>query len=236
MRRLQDYLIEVGYWLAALYLLAGAGGLFWLVFVRPRPSGLDLSWGLTLWGTVGLYVAGSLALLLGLYFLQQIWSAHLRRRRFRHEGAGGPIEVSPLAIRDFIEALLAQEGDLLRHRILLGHAREGIDVTVNARLRLGVPVVETAQRLQRLLKEQVESRIGVRVHRVTVYAQSIGGLRPKAKEPDKLEPESTPTPTPTPTPTSTAPSRLPPVGPEPEPEPSPEGEGEGKGEEEGGLR
>jgi len=158
--------------LATLYVLGAAALSFKLVF--QRPATLDLRWVGTPLGTVLLYLSGSLATLLGLFFFLKLWDHVHKRRSFHREGAQGPIQVSPFAVQDFIQALLAREERLGRSRVSLHHGPGGsLDVELSVNLPLDVAVVDTSERLQQLLKHGVEEQLGISVHRVSVYAQRI---------------------------------------------------------------
>lgn len=182
MRRLGEALRDVAYGLAIVYLLGLAALAFRLVLVRPRPRELDLGWLAEPAGVVAVYLAGAIALLLALYFVLRLWDLLAQRRRFLHAGGEGPIEVSPFAVRDFIRTVLAQEEPRLRARVRLHRDAEGgLRVALSAALPADVPVVETAARLQGLLKERIERRLGVSVTEVSFYAQSIGAPTPRAE-------------------------------------------------------
>lgn len=174
MNRWLEALRELAYGIAALYLLGAAALVFRLVLSRPLPAALELGWLASRWGLAGAYLAASLAALLALYFALKLWDNVARRRRFFHEGTQGPIAVSPYAVRDFVRGLLAREGALVGARIRLAHAADGaLKLTVTAGLTPEAGVVETANRVQTTLKEQVESRLGVRVSEVAFHTDRI---------------------------------------------------------------
>jgi len=172
MNRFQAFVRGLGDVLGAFYVLSAAALSFELVF--RHPTMLDLRWAETPLGMVLLYLSGSLATLLGLFFVLRLWGHVHKRRWFCREGIQGPIQVSPVAIQDFIQALLAQEDFLGRSRVRLAHGpQDTLDVDLNVHLPLNVSVVETAERLQQLLKYGVEEQMGISVNRVSVYAQRI---------------------------------------------------------------
>ncbi len=174
MNRWLEALRELAYGVAALYLLGIAAFVFRLVLSRPLPAALDLGWLTNRWGLAGAYLAASLAALLALYFALKLWDHVGRRRHFHHEGSQGPIAVSPYAVRDFVRGLLAGETELAEARIRLEHAADGaLKLTVSAGLTPEADVVRTANRVQTRLKEQVESRLGVRVSEVAFHTDRI---------------------------------------------------------------
>lgn len=175
MRKLRAALQDVGFGLATAYLLVLGALAFKLILTRPVPGVLSLNWMTTRGGIAALYLGASLAVLLGLYFFLRLWDNMTKRRRFCREGEVGPIEVSPFAIKDFIQALLSQEQALDDSHVVLNHAADGtLDVVLTIALKLDAAVVETAERLQNLLKTEIEGRLGVQVNRITVYAERIG--------------------------------------------------------------
>jgi len=174
MNRWLEALRELAYGVAALYLLGAAAFVFRLVLSRPLPEALELGWLTNQWGLVAAYLAASVAALLALYFALKLWDNVGRRRRFRHEGSQGPIAVSPYAVRDFVRGLLAGETELVEARIRLAHAADGaLKLTVRAGLTPEADVVGSANRVQARLKEQVESRLGVRVSEVAFHTDRI---------------------------------------------------------------
>jgi len=203
MNRWLETLRELAYGAAALYLLGAAAFAFRLVLSRPLPEALDLGWLTNRWGLAAAYLAASAAALLALHFALKLWDNAARRRRFFHEGSQGPIAVSPYAVRDFVRGLLAGEDALVEARIRLEHAADGaLRLTVSAGLTPEAGVVETANRVQTTLKEQVETRLGVRVSEVAFHAHRIaapptraGGdapALPGRKNRDELQEEGSP--------------------------------------------
>lgn len=168
MNRIQEYVIELSYWGALIFLLLSSAGLFALLFEAWNAQDLST----TAWGAVVLFVFGALALFSSVYFAVLILQAHSRRRRIERETPGGRIQISPFAIQDFISALLVREA-IPKFKVYLEKVPDGIVVRLRATLPLGKNVLETAERIQELLRSEIEGRIGIRVKKVEVFAQSI---------------------------------------------------------------
>ncbi len=184
MRNLSGYLLETGFWVAAISLVAVACFLF--LFSFEVIDILELKEFLaTDIGDILAYVVGSIVFLSGLYYLGRIWDINKRRRRFVKEGEKGEIHVSPYAIRDFVEKILANEEGLSRFRVSLAHDGEGVKIKVRANVRMGQNTYQLSRRLQKLLAEEVESGIGVEVSDVEIYTRSIGGSRTPEEREDK---------------------------------------------------
>lgn len=172
MKRLESYLAEIGYWLALVFLWAGAGALF---ATLVGTLGFDDLQKLSerLWGTGVIYAFAAALLLAGLYFLVLILRAHIQRGRLVKEGPGGQIQISPWAIKDLVSEILRREVGLGRFRVGLARSGAGIRIKVSAELSSGQSVVRIGEEIQRLLKERVEERIGVEVAEVEVFTRAI---------------------------------------------------------------
>ena len=168
MNRIQEYVIELAYWGAMLFLLLSSAGFFALLFEALRPQ----EWSANIWWDAVLYIFGAVSLFLAVYFITLIFRVHSRRRRIERETPGGRIQISPFAIQDFISALLVREA-IPKFNVYLENAQDGIVVRLRATLPLGKNVIETAERIQELLRGEIEGRIGIRVKKVEVFAQSL---------------------------------------------------------------
>lgn len=188
MKNLFSYLLEAGFWVAAISLVAVSCFLFLLSFEVIDIFKLQ-EFLATVTGDIIIYVAGSIIFLSGLYYLGLIWDINKRRRRFTEQGERGQIHVSPYAIRDFVEKILADEEGLSKVRVDLTHAGEGVKIKVRANVKMGQNTYQLSKRLQRLLAEEVESGIGVKVSDVEIYTQSIGGSRTPEEKENKEEDE-----------------------------------------------
>jgi len=118
------------------------------------------------------------SLFLAVYFLTLILRAHSQRRRIERQTPRGRIQISPFAIEDFIAALLRREA-IPKFKVYLEKAQDGIEVRLRATLPLGKNVIETAERIQELIRTEIEGRIGIRVTKVEVFAQSISLEAPR---------------------------------------------------------
>jgi len=187
MRRLESYLAEIGYWLALVFLWAGAGTLFATLVGTMGFNDLERM-SARLWGTGVIYAFAAAFLLTGLYFLVLILRAHIQRGRLVKEGPGGQIQISPWAIKDLVREILKQEVGLPRFRVRLARAPEGLKIRVSADLGGTQSVVQVGEKIQRLLKERVEERIGVGVAEVEVFTRAIGVVRQaQAEPPEEVE-------------------------------------------------
>jgi len=152
----------------------------------------------TLWGAVALWANVGIAVLLSLFFLTRLWDVLFQNQRFIREGGQGPIEVSSIAIEDFIRGVLSEEPDLKINRIKLSHATDdAIDISVNVSLNIDASLVDTAERLQQQIKRDIEHRLGIEVYQVTVYAKRIDGKpssEPSAPASSNTEPITPPAP------------------------------------------
>lgn len=180
MRRLESYLVEIGYWLAWGFLWAEAATLF---AILVGAIGFDDLQRLNtkLWGTGVIYAFASAFLLVGFYFLALILRTRVQRGRLVKEGPAGQIQISPWAIKDLAGEILQREAGLRRFRVGLMRVPDGIRIKVSAGLSSDQSVVRVGEEIQRLLKERVEERIGVEVVEVEVFTRAIA-RRPRPRE------------------------------------------------------
>lgn len=184
MRRFRDVLIELGYGLAFLWTLAVGVALigtrfdFVLVRLETEPPYLrDV-------------IVGAGLIVIALYFLlMEIRAERRARASLQAQGPEGPIWVSLVAVRGFIRRLLEEELGLSDARVLLRTRGEELVVQVRTSLPLDVNVTELGERIQEHIKSRVESRIGVSVERVEIFAQniSVGKETPPASAPASEE-------------------------------------------------
>jgi len=128
-----------------------------------------LGFGVAMILTAGLGIASILAGA-GVLSLLSIW---VNAALFHHEGEWGRIDLSPIAIKEFIAGILRKDFGLDRFRILLRHQVNGVGITVRTTLSPGQCVTDVGERIQRELTEQVADRTGVDVSNVTVLVRSI---------------------------------------------------------------
>ncbi len=178
MKQTIDYIAEILYAGAFLVCWAVAAGLLWVAFgVATAP--LERVWEYFVafikntWGIVLLDAFALLFFLIGLYFLAQLLQARRRWKRIQHESPRGPVEISLFAIRSYIERILAYEFGLQRYRVALENTSNGLYVFIRAELPVGRNVLNTAEKIQQTIEENVEDRVGVKVHRVQVIAAGI---------------------------------------------------------------
>jgi uncharacterized alkaline shock family protein YloU len=163
-----------GLLISAVFLLFLSALAFKFVFTTPLRSAIDVSFLTTEPGTILTYASASFALLLGFYFLTRFWLMMTERQRFVRDGAQGPIEVSPLAIEDFVKQLVIEDPHLHNARVQLKHAPGGaLNVILNVALDYDAAVVQTSERLQQRLKDRIEGHLGIEVHQVTVYTERL---------------------------------------------------------------
>lgn len=175
MKRFRVALNYIACALASIYLLS-LGVLALRLALSPPPRQLDVVWLSTQPGLWALYAAAAAALLLALYFLLRLWANMAGQQRFSRKTSQGFIQLSPFAVEDFVQGVLAQEAPHLLHsHILLSHApAEAVDITVTATFEHEASVVELGEWMQRLLKRQVEERLGIPVRHVTIYTRRMG--------------------------------------------------------------
>jgi uncharacterized alkaline shock family protein YloU len=180
-----DYLIELGYGLA--FLLLVIVGLFFLAlsfgwFAEELEAFLNMR-GQELFGALAAF-----SLMLALYFLRRVIVAQHLRSRVMRMGPQGPIWVSLEAIRGFVLKALEEELGVHRARVSLKSRGKGLIVGVRTSLPLDVNVTELGERIQEHVKSRIESRIGVSVERVEVFARSISAEAPAAPSPGEYTP------------------------------------------------
>ncbi|MCL6642264.1 MAG: alkaline shock response membrane anchor protein AmaP [Candidatus Bipolaricaulota bacterium] len=178
MKQTIDYIAEILYAGAFLVCWAGTAGLLWVAFgVATAPPERVWEYFVAFiknsWGIVLLDVVALLLFLIGIYFLAQLLQARRRWKRIQHESPRGPVEISLFAIRSYIERILAYEFGLRRYRVALENTSNGLYVFIRAELPVGRNVLNTAERIQQTIEENVEDRVGVKVHRVQVIAAGI---------------------------------------------------------------
>jgi uncharacterized alkaline shock family protein YloU len=140
-------------------------------------------------GEALLFALGSVLILLGLYFAVLLSHARAAHRRFAQDGPGGRIELSPFALREFVNGILRQEIGIERFGVRLRHREEGIAIRIQTTLSPDQQVAEVARRIQETLTRRVAERTGVTVQEVSVLVNSI---RPREQGTDPQPPEKEP--------------------------------------------
>jgi uncharacterized alkaline shock family protein YloU len=179
MNRISVLILEIGYWLASVALLA-IGFLFfatrfgwWIEELSAFFQGSR--------GEIALIVLGSISIVLALgFFVRGFAVASRARTGIRKVGPRGPIWISLDAIREFITRSLKEELGLSDARVSLRAAGEGLVVQVRTSLPLHENVTELGERIQDHVKDRVEERIGVTVEQVEVFTQNIRAQTPAA--------------------------------------------------------
>lgn len=179
MNRISVIILEIGYWLASLALLA-IGFLFFAARFGWWTEELSaFSQGSR--GEIALLVLGSISIALALAFLVRGFAVASRARTgIRKVGPRGPIWISLDAIREFITRSLKEELGLSDARVSLRTAGEGLVAQVRTSLPLHENVAELGERIQDHVKARVEGRIGVTVEQVEVLTHSIRAQTPAA--------------------------------------------------------
>jgi len=138
-------------------------------------------------GAALLLALGSVLIALGFYFAILFLQARRDQARFAQDGAGGRIELSPFALREFVSGILRQEIGIEQFGVRLQHRDEGIAIRIQTTLSPDQQVAEVARRIQETLTRRVAERTGVIVQEVSVLVNSIRSPRPvqEAQSPEK---------------------------------------------------
>ena len=116
---------------------------------------------------------GVVSLGAAVYFLMGVAEMAHSAAPIRTMGSGGPIGISPEAVREFVRDLLEADFDVDDARVTLQASGEGINVLVRFALPPDQRVPELAERIQTEVRRRVEERIGVTVDQVDVTAQAF---------------------------------------------------------------
>ncbi|MFC2106324.1 hypothetical protein ACFLS0_06210 [Candidatus Bipolaricaulota bacterium] len=174
----------------AMILTAGLG--ITLILAGAGVLSLSSIWDFfdTVSGSILVILVGSALSLVAIYFLIQLADERLNAALFHHEGEWGRIDLSPIAIKEFIAGILRKDFGLDRFRILLRHQVDGVGITVRTTLSHGQCVTDVGERIQRELTDQVAERTGVGVSDVTVLVRSIRASESGIKETSRDETDS----------------------------------------------
>lgn len=169
MKPSNDLLFEIAYWIALFFLvLTGSYFLFArfdvfpnaIAFINGGGWQLQLFWGL-------------LTLLLAAYFVVRILQIRRRRGRIMSMGPRGPIWISPDALREFVYRTLEEELGLADAHIKLQMNGDGVGIQVRTSVPLSETITDLGSKIQECVKTQVETKIGVVVNSIEVYASNI---------------------------------------------------------------
>ncbi|MBI1743597.1 alkaline shock response membrane anchor protein AmaP [Candidatus Acetothermia bacterium] len=190
MRRGADYFIELLCWIAFLHSLLIAfisGDSLWALIQKDPTmaaqklhevlkSLIPVEWTwIDPWIVPLLAVIAAMSLLIGFFFLSKVIILHRERQRIVHEGSRGYIHISLTAIRSFIERLLINEFGLRKFRVFLHQTAQGLDVRIRATVPVGRNVLQTGERMQQIVQERVEEKLGVKVKQIEIVAQGVVG-------------------------------------------------------------
>jgi uncharacterized alkaline shock family protein YloU len=127
------------------------------------------------WVIAFLLIIGVMSLLIGIFFASKIMLLHRERKRITHESSRGHIQISLQAIRTFIERLLVNEFGLRKYRVMLHQTRLGLEMRIRATIPVGRNVLQTSERMQKIIQERVEDRLGVKVKKIEIIASGVVG-------------------------------------------------------------
>lgn len=184
-RSLITSLLELFYWLEAGFLLALLG--LALAFAFDLLGLKELRWlAAQPWDKLILYIAAALAFIAAWHFLVLIGRIRRLRRMVKQEARDGPVRISARALQRLVLEALGQT-ELERARVRLVPRRRGVEIIVELK---GVQpdMVGVAERVQRLLRQEVEFQAGIRVHRIEVRTLSLRRRkRERKREKEKAE-------------------------------------------------
>jgi len=136
----------------------------------------------TVSGTIVGILVGAALLLIAVHFLLGLIEERSNGALFHYEGTLGRIDLSPVAIRESIAAVLRNDIGLERFRILLRHQEDGIGITVRITLSPDQRVTEVGERIQSELAKHIADRTGVNVSDVGVVVRSIRSSESETRE------------------------------------------------------
>ncbi|MFC2095472.1 hypothetical protein ACFLSW_03425 [Candidatus Bipolaricaulota bacterium] len=167
---------------AALILTAGLGTS--LILAGAGVLSLTSVWDFfdTVAGSILVILVGVGLIAVAAHFGMQLAAERLNASLFHHEGDWGRIELSPIAIKEYIAGILRRYIGLDRFRIVLRNQVDGVGITVRTTLSPEQRVTEVGERIQRELAEHVSDRTGVEVRGVTVLVRNIRASQSGIKE------------------------------------------------------
>jgi uncharacterized alkaline shock family protein YloU len=171
MRSFNDALAEIGHWLGFFFVLITG-----IYFLLSRFGWLEASVVNFLNGPgKEIYIAWVVfSLLLAVFFIRRLVILYQLKARIMTVGSRGPIWISPSAVRDFILKTLEEQLGLTNARVTLQmKGNKGIAVKIRASVPLTKPLTDLGERIQEIVKSNLEGRIGIKVENVEVFARSI---------------------------------------------------------------
>lgn len=170
--------------LGALLLTAGLG----ISLILAGSGVLSLAsiweWLDSVAGSVLVIIVGAALVLVGVYFLIALGDERVHGALFRSEGDWGRVDLSPVAIREFISGILKRQIGIDRFRIILRHEGHGVGITIRTTLTPDQRATDIAERIQRELAYHVADRTGVTVTDVTVF---VRGIRTESGAQEEIE-------------------------------------------------
>jgi uncharacterized alkaline shock family protein YloU len=123
--------------------------------------------------TVLLILLGVCSLSIALHFLLVLADDRLNAVLYSRAGEWGRVEVSPMAVREFVSGILRDEIGIDRFRVFLRRRENGVAIRVRTTLAPDQRVTDVGERIQRELTRHVPDRTSVEVREVTVLVRSI---------------------------------------------------------------
>ena len=123
--------------------------------------------------TIFLILLGVGTLLIAVHFLLVLADDRRNEVLYSRAGEWGRVEVSPTAVREFINGILRKDSGIDRFRVSLRRRDDGVAIRVRTALTPDQRVTDAGERIQRELAQQVADRTGVEVREVTVFVRSI---------------------------------------------------------------
>ena len=121
---------------------------------------------------------GAVALMVAVYFLVRVAETARSQAPIRTMGSGGPISVSPQAVRLMVDEVLAETFDIDDARVRIQSSREGLRIALRFSLPPDQRVPEIGERIQADVRSRIEDRVGVTVDEVDVTAQAFKSTSP----------------------------------------------------------
>lgn len=118
-------------------------------------------------------VLGMVSLGAAVYFLVAVIQTVRIQSPIQTMGSGGPIWISPEAVRSLVRDILDESFDIDDARIGIRSASEGLRLSIRFSLPADQRIPELAERVQTDVRSGVEERIGVTVDQVDVTAQAF---------------------------------------------------------------
>lgn len=139
-------------------------------------------------GTILLYGLGALSAFVGFYFLRKGIVSFRLYRTFVHENDFGDIHISYYAVKELTKEILKDEFELSSFRTKLSQSLDGIGITVYAKVGSKADIGKLGERVQEILRKEINERTGLTVGRVDFYTRGVESLGEEESE-EELEEE-----------------------------------------------